>query len=696
MTTPTNSTDPIDPMVHSHSSGPVRTLIRIVVSIILTLLMIQFMDWLLVGFEVDTRIEALVGVAVLGILNSFIRPFLVRITLPLTVLSFGLIGLVLNGIILLIVARFVPGWHIDTIWTAILVSFGLSFVNGLILTALLYQNDRDLYQYEIIKRYANQQKKAESANYDTPGLIIIEIDGLSEPVLRRAIQMGVVPFLAQWLRSGEYRLIRWDTGVPSMTSSMQAGILHGSHFNIPAFRFYDKAGQRLLVSNHPKDAAVMLEGIDNGEGILSHNGFGLNNWAHGNAEDVMLTFTAMSSGSGSLKGMATSDNMYQFFANAYNVQQVILGGIVDYFVEWREARHQRKRDIQPRISRAFPYPIVRLATTVVFPHLSSYLLIGKMFEGISSAYTTYVNYDEVAHHSGIERPDAYRILGQLDEQIAWIVNAAKHTTRKYEFVILSDHGQSQGATFFQRYGMTLADLVNQLVGSEDAAIRVVAGDEGVAGINLMVSELATSNHWMANRLKNLVQPQTKDDGYVEVVANEDEAEGKDTNTVVCASGNLGMIYFTKFPQRMTLEDLDVNYPGLVTALSQHEGVGFVMVRSQADGAVVIGGDGVYFLDKDTFEGKNPLENFGKNAAKHLKELESYPCIGDIMLNSFYDTEWDEVAAFEELVGSHGGLGGKQNEPFLMYPAKFDPEGEIKEIEDVTGIYKLLKKWSMNR
>src|SRR5262249_46320613 len=159
-----------------------------------------------------------------------------------------------------------------------------------LMTSLLYHNDRDLYQYEMIKRFANKQKKEQATKYTTPGLIMIEIDGLSEPVLRRAIQQGDMPFLSQWVRSGEYRIVGWDTGLPSQTSAMQAGILHGSHFNIPAFRFYDKANKRLLVSNHPKDAGDMLKPLSDGKGILSINGFGLNNWAHGDAEDAILTF----------------------------------------------------------------------------------------------------------------------------------------------------------------------------------------------------------------------------------------------------------------------------------------------------------------------------------------------------------------------------------------------------------------------
>jgi hypothetical protein len=440
----------------------------------------------------------------------------------------------------------------------------------------------------------------------------------------------------------------------------------------------------------------MIKGLADGKGLLCENGFGLNNWAHGDADDVILTFSAMSNGSGSIKQLATSESMFQFFANAYNVQQVILGGLADYFVEWRQARHQRSRDVQPRIDRHFPYPLVRLGTTVVFPRLSMYLLISKMFEGVSCAYTTFVNYDEVAHHSGVERIDAMRVLEQVDEQLAWIVNAAKYTDRPYEFVILSDHGQSQGSTFKQRYGITLAELINQLVGSEHAAIRVIAGDEGVAGINLMVSELASSKGWMAGRLKALVKEETKDDGYVELVENEDEKEGADTNTIVCASGNLGLIYFTDYPERLTLEELDEHFPGLVDALARHEGIGFVLVRSQKDGALAVGKDGVHFLETGIVQGDDPLLPFGPHAAQHLRTLDSYPNVGDVVVNSFYHPEWDEVAAFEELVGSHGGLGGKQNQPFLMFPTKFDPENKVKDLIGAGSIYQVLKPWTQNR
>lgn len=75
--------------------------------------------------------------------------------------------------------------------------------------------------------------------------------------------------------------------------------------------------------------------------------------------------------------------------------------------------------------------------------------------------------------------------------------------------------------------------------------------------------------------------------------------------------------------------------------------------------MVIGQRGIYYLDTDEIVGENPLKCFGENAAKHLKRQNSFENMPDILVNSFYDEKHDEVCAFEELIGSHGGLGGNR-------------------------------------
>jgi hypothetical protein len=112
---------------------------------------------------------------------------------------------------------------------------------------------------------------------------------------------------------------------------------------------------------------------------------------------------------------------------------------------------------------------------------------------------------------------------------------------------------------------------------------------------------------------------------------------------------------------------------MIEGLVEHEGVGFVMVDSDEHGLVAIGAQGRYYLNEDRIEGKNPLEGFGPNIVHHLKRTNGFPDAPDILVNSFFDPEKQEGAAFEELIGFHGGLGGYQTQPFLLYPAEWNRE-----------------------
>jgi hypothetical protein len=143
---------------------------------------------------------------------------------------------------------------------------------------------------------------------------------------------------------------------------------------------------------------------------------------------------------------------------------------------------------------------------------------------------------------------------------------------------------------------------------------------------------------------------------------------------VCASGNLAHVYFTVSDERLTVEELEALHPGLVGALTAHPGVGFLLVRS-ADGPLVLSARGIQHLADGRVVGKDPLAPFGPRAADHLRRLDAFRDVGDIVVNSAFDPDLGEVEAFEELVGSHGGLGGPQNQPFILHPAELEPGPE---------------------
>jgi hypothetical protein len=157
---------------------------------------------------------------------------------------------------------------------------------------------------------------------------------------------------------------------------------------------------------------------------------------------------------------------------------------------------------------------------------------------------------------------------------------------------------------------------------------------------------------------------------------------------VMASGCLGLISFPREPGRVTLERLEQLHPRLLPALRDHPGIGFVHVRSERHGAVAIGARGTVYLDERRVDGEDPLAPFGPHAADHVRRTDAFPHCPDVLVNSTYWEEADEVAAFEELVGSHGGMGGGQSFPFVLFPAVLPwPDEQVVGSERVHRIFR---------
>jgi hypothetical protein len=312
-----------------------------------------------------------------------------------------------------------------------------------------------------------------------------------------------------------------------------------------------------------------------------------------------------------------------------------------------------------------------------------------MFAGASVIYTTFVGYDVIAHHAGPAGRDALRLLRDLDRRIALLLRAAGDAPRPYHFILLSDHGQSFGATFKQKYKVTLEDLVQSLLSGEQTVRAYVGTGEGWVHLNALLSEAVKYETLTGRAVRRMLRKRTRD-GYVDMEPPAGKQAQDPGNIVVCTSGNLGLVYFADQPERVSFESIAADYPRLIEGLVGHPGIGFVLVYSSQHGPLVLGETGVRYLKDDRIEGTDPLTHFGDNAAEHLRRLDTFPHVGDLVINSVYDPDTDEVAAFEELVGSHGGLGGQQTEPFLMYPASWNA-GETK-ITNSNDVYWLLRRW----
>jgi hypothetical protein len=160
--------------------------------------------------------------------------------------------------------------------------------------------------------------------------------------------------------------------------------------------------------------------------------------------------------------------------------------------------------------------------------------------------------------------------------------------------------------------------------------------------------------------------------------------------VVLASGNLGLVYLMEEPRRLFVEEIEERHPRLVDDLRRHPHIGFLLVHSREHGATVMGANGTHYLDDGRVIGQDPLAGFPANAAAHLRRTDSFKHAPDIAINSFYDPELERGCAFEELISFHGGLGGPQTRPFILYPVELAVPSE--PIVGAVGVHDLLTRW----
>ena len=348
--------------------------------------------------------------------------------------------------------------------------------------------------------------------------------------------------------------------------------------------------------------------------------------------------------------------------------------------ELYQRERQRARGVEPRIKRDLHYALERAVTNVALRNLTTALVIEEMFGGAPSIYVDYTGYDALAHHAGPERPESVDALDGLDRTIGSILDAARETPRSYRLVVLSDHGQCLGTPYSQRYGELLEDTARKLMGLE--------GTGGSAGVQ----------SWEYHGLGRLILGEVgRGRGLRSGIARRAARRRRptaaplgDQELVGCASGNLALLYLMISDDRVEREEIEERYPDLIDGLLAHPGVGVVLVRSATNGPVALGRHGEHYLASGRIVGDDPLEAFGPLAAESLRRLDGFENGGDLTVIGPYDQATGEVVSYEDLVGSHGGLGGRQQEPFLLHPVDLGI-GDAPLV-GAPGVHAQLSRW----
>jgi uncharacterized membrane protein YvlD (DUF360 family) len=642
------------------------------------------------GLQIDGPAALLLGGALLATMNQAARLLGHWLLVKWPLLLVDGVALLGQYAVILILGRVVPGFHVDGAGTAIWTTVWLTALNGL-LSELVAVSDDDSYYSLLVRRLV--ARRGRNAPSMGRGLLIVQLDGVARPVLETAVKAGHAPTLGRLLRTGGSALHSWSPLLPPTTPASQIGILHGRADVVPGFRWFEKETGRLIVADHPDDAAEILRRASDGRGLLSDDGVSISNLVSGDAPRSYLTMATIEAAE------PTHDErrLRGFFVGTVNYPRLVVLTVGEMVKELYQAERQRSRGIEPRMHRGLLYAIERAVTNVALRTVATSLAIEEMYRGATVIYIDYTGYDAVAHHCGPQRREAIDALEGIDRSIASLLMAARHAAREYDLVALSDHGQNLGPTFSQACGQSLEDLLAGLMGGSPVVASGAGTTEHAGSGRRIAMEFGRASGLVPFLARRSFRPRAP--AGAKLQAGE---SGAAPDAVVCSSGNLAYVYFPAFPGRMSRGAVEARYPGLIAGLACHPAIGVVLVRGDDGALVAVGPAGEAPLAADaapaaevsvgdlaTF-GSDPLDQFGPAAREALASLNQLGHLGDLILIGSVGADTEEAVSFEELVGSHGGLGGAQMRPFLLCPAAWIPRAD--PLVGAVAVHDQLAEW----
>jgi hypothetical protein len=519
------------------------------------------------------------------------------------------------------------------------------------------------------------------------GFVIVQIDALSHEDLLRAVDAGYMPYLRSLIES-THSVDQWRCGVPSDTAAVQCGLMYGSKPDIPGFYWYDRAAGRPVICSWPLDM-VEVEKRNAGDrpGLLRHGSVYMG-MAAGGAQRAVFTSSAL--GSTRFPPRLTGiDVLALMVLHPYRLGRALTLTLAEAFIEVYQTTLARLR--RRYVAREGIYPITRSITHVLFRELVTLGIRLDIFRGVPAIYANYIGYDGVGHHLGPRTPEAYRALKALDRQIRDIARAIETIApRPYDLYVMSDHGMTESRPFDYLYGQSLAQFIASHGIDPPRAYELdtrrysdLAALKQVEDLADKIGPRTTSvTSFLADRAMRLAM--RVGTGPLQAGLSDES----DSPVMAIYSSALANVYFNDFGARPDLSDIDRQAPDLLQAMASHPGLGLILGRERGKTVAFFGGRRVALEEADP-EDLQYLARYDdpKVLVPQLMALAAMPSAGDLLVFGAYDGRM--VVSFEDHVGSHGGLGGVQQFPFMVTPRAGGVR--VAAVTDATQLYDLFAR-----
>ncbi|HWV58474.1 MAG TPA: alkaline phosphatase family protein [Longimicrobiales bacterium] len=551
--------------------------------------------------------------------------------------------------------------------------------------------------YFRIKYFPFARERRQRREDGRRGFIAIQIDALAHEDLERALRLGYVPNLKRLIEQEGWELRRFPAGLPSATPAAQAAIFYGTKDAIPAFRFYEKSERRVIIGSQPASMQAIRDRLP-ADGVLE-NGSSYVNLYDGGAARVAFTLSAQRR-QPLFEKMGGTRLLLLLALHPIRVLRMVLASVWEYL---REERDRLVSHARGRYTHYWWYiPLLHIGAGVVLRELQTLAVLLDIYTGVPAIYTTYNVYDEFAHHIGPSSNTALKGLRALDRRIGEILRMrARLPGRPYDVFILSDHGQTPAVPYRVKYGETLGDTVVNAV-QHGVFVLASTGEFAPAGetVAMLLRELeevgATSprpGRRVGIRFTRWIRRHYR----IFPLVPETVRVSDDDKLVVTYSSSLAHLYWTEPEHPLSLDEIRANpeFRALYYFLVAHRGIGPVITRlldaahvEDAFGRALVTPDG----EIEVLEGEDPLAGYASTDVERraIVDLVRMPNAGDLILFGAYDPETDTCVCFDDQVGAHGALGGRQFWPFLLTEPGIMPDG--MEIRDPLDLYPVFDRY----
>lgn len=475
----------------------------------------------------------------------------------------------------------------------------------------------------------------------TPGLIMVQIDGLARAQLERALAAGKMPFLGRLLDREGYSLHTLYSGLPSTTPAVQAELFYGVQTAVPAFSFRDGASGEVVRMFEPQPAARVERELQQRGTPLLRAGSAYLNVYTGGADEPHFCPAALGWGA-VLRGANPTALTFLLITNAYSLLRtgVLLAlelvlAIADFFRGLIEGRD---------VIKELTFVPTRVAICILLRELVTIGTKLDIARGLPVIHLNFLGYDEQAHRRGPGSFFAHWSLKGIDDAIARIWRAAVGShERDYELWIYADHGQADSESYARRHGRGVGSAIADLI----AELPTNPPPTDALGI-----ETQRVRHLGGRRIQRVLP-----------VYGADQTEAPPTEFAVAALGPLGLVYL---PRRLQASERD----RLATAMVATADIPLVLA-ADADGAALAWTPaGRFQLPRDAATVFGDDHPFLEDVTADMVKLCHHPDAGDLVISGWRRNGRSLTFPLEN--GAHGGPGIDETRAFALLPAHVIP------------------------